>query len=566
MQINVNHTDQEKLTEFIRSHWTDLCARLGGRVGEFIEAARSNAMAHELRQGGAVERFVNVCCVLGPNFEQKPENEWAVAILSNADLGEWVKLHQLVHRGASELKRRSADGRKLGDQLLRVDAALLDRLDEKARAGSSDAVALARLSCDIEALDLRLLETDWRREYRHVDGSWQFLPLSDPPRSLRIGPGQKAPKLLCVLACPPTSTQTARLQIRLLNHSVCDKDRHPLLTFAGAHGLWSWSGHSACSMSWVVHCSFSQPALNGLGITLIKETASEPNLLRISHCGLRDDGVPTGAVEIYVCAYAADQWIWKLQRKPGLHWQRSRSTEPSSKEMPSRTSCSFACNGAEKPSKAWLHGFGEALDTAVLQAFNTLFSSWQKSASDAAMTVTADLLSGTAELTWGWREGLAGLGGEPLMRVLGQFDLLNALDLSLTGEVVLGAVRTRVRLVVAGAAEMKHQLCRESLVPALQDVLLTSIARWRFAYRVEFDPIAVAEGAMWTEVGPCTGAIVGETGLRPRTMGGGGWQWYARMVSEAARVPICIHDPLLGQIRQTIELLPDLQLLDWSLG
>ncbi|MBC7706492.1 MAG: hypothetical protein H7274_21420 [Rhodoferax sp.] len=182
------------------------------------------------------------------------------------------------------------------------------------------------------------------------------------------------------------------------------------------------------------------------------------------------------------------------------------------------------------------------------------------------MTLTAGLLSGRSTLTWGWREGAQGLAGAPLMRVLGEFDLHNPIDLSLSGEMVLGITRTRVRLRVTGDGVMTRQIAREQAAPGLLDALLPAVARWRLDYRVEFDPIAVAEGALWSEAGPCSGTLTGEAGLRPRVTGGGGWQWYARLDSEAVCLPICIHDPVLGQTRRTLTLLPALKLLDWNLG
>ena len=95
---------------------------------------------------------------------------------------------------------------------------------------------------------------------------------------------------------------------------------------------------------------------------------------------------------------------------------------------------------------------------------------------------------------------------------------------------------------------------------------MAATVRWSFDYRIEFDPLAVDEGALWSEAGPSTGAIVGEMGLRPRSGGGGGWQWFARLDTQAVSVPVCLHDPVLGQTRQRVPMLPALKLLDWSLG
>jgi hypothetical protein len=152
------------------------------------------------------------------------------------------------------------------------------------------------------------------------------------------------------------------------------------------------------------------------------------------------------------------------------------------------------------------------------------------------------------------------------MRVQGDLNLGAEIDVSMTGEVLLGVTRTRVRLVVQGKASGPGQIAREGVEPGLLQAMMLSVVRWRFEFRLEFDPVAVEEGALWSTVSKCTGAMVGEAGLRPRTSGGSGWQWYARLDTEAVTLSVCIHDPLLGQSRQTLSLLPAVKLVDWSLG
>lgn len=560
-----------QLAGSVAAHWPGLFVRLGDRVGEFVDAALGNATTHAITQQAARMRFVNVCCAFGPGFERKPENEWALAILADERLGEWVKLHQLVVRGATELKHRSADvrgadGRATSDQLLRADGALLDALEATDRAGNSASVALARLACDLEAVDIRLLEIDWRREYRYLEGTWQLVPASDMAGSIRIGPGRPAPAMVCVLTHAPDAGPAARLQIRLLTHAVCDQDRHPQVVFAGEHGLLSWKGHAARAVSWRVNCQPAIPASNGLGVTLIEETHPQTSLLQASTCGLRDEGVPTGSLQTYVWAYAADQWLFVWQRETGAEqqWPRTDGAAAAQPALPTR--CRIERNGVAQPSARWAQAFEDTLDPQLACGFDALFAAWQQTTTDASMTVTAGLLSGRATLGWGWREGTQGLAGPPLMRVLGDFDLTHSIDLLLSGEIVLGVTRTRVRLMVQGEAPMKQRFAREQAVPGLLDVLLPVATRWRLAWRIEFDPVAVEEGALWSEAGPCSGALVGEVGLRPRIAGGGGWQWYARLDSEAVSLPMCLHDPVLGQTRRTLPLLPALKLLDWSLG
>ena len=557
-------SEKTEMTQFVRGQWADLCARLGERVGDFIEAAWSKAAGYELRDRGPAARFVNLCCALGPGFDRKPENEWALAILADERLGQWVKVHQLVVRGASELKRRAHDGESISGQLLRSDNVLLDGLDKQRSSQGGEALAAPRLACDLEAIELRLLETEWRCEYRKVDGSWKLLPLAGALPALRIDSRDAIPRAVSVLTRPPGSRSAARLQVRNLKHSLCSQDRHPLLTYAGAHGVWSWNGHTATSTSWQVHCDAPAQAAIEPADILLGESMPQPNLLRISTCGLRDEGVPFGTFETFVHAYPADQWLFVFKRDPELqfHWPPPAGDAG----VPVRTYCRVERDGAQVSSRRWVEGFHKGLDEGMRRGFDELFAAWQAStSSEASMTLAADVLVGTAEIAWGWRENLDGLAGDPLTRLLVDFDLAHRVDCTLVGEIVLGATRTRVRLIAEGATQMKHRMTRQVARGGLAEVLLPLASRWRSSFRIEFDPLAVEGGAMWSETISCSGAMAGECGLRPR-LTGGGWQWYARLSCESVSAQVRVHDPLLGQTCQTVKLLPELELLNWSLG
>ena len=63
-----------------------------------------------------------------------------------------------------------------------------------------------------------------------------------------------------------------------------------------------------------------------------------------------------------------------------------------------------------------------------------------------------------------------------------------------------------------------------------------------------------------------SGALVGEAGLRPRTTGGSGWEWFASLRIEPVAVPLTLTDPLLGSLSRSLPLLPALTLLNWCLG
>jgi hypothetical protein len=189
----------------------------------------------------------------------------------------------------------------------------------------------------------------------------------------------------------------------------------------------------------------------------------------------------------------------------------------------------------------------------------------RRTVNQASMRASTDLLSGQAALTWGWREGPQGLAGRPLMRVAGELNLTNNVDWLLSGELQVGATRTRVRLLVHGQVPWQRHIARDSAGSGLADTLRALQVRWRLTYQMEFDPVAVNEGAVCSEVESCVGAVVGESGMRPRA-DGGGWQWYVQLESEPLNLTVWVHDPILGSGRKVVPLLPALRILDWSAG
>ena len=559
-------TRNTRLAGMLARFWPDVHARLGELLGAFVETVQANAVSYQITSAPASARFFNICCAMGPNFERKPENEWALAILADERLGEWVKLHQLLTRASTELKTRQAVGRGLSDALLRTDGLILDEFDATSAAASSEAVALSRLSCDLEAVDLRLLEIDWRREYRHQEGVWQRVAAAPANPSIRIVAGTPAPAMVCVLTSPGTAGVMARLQVRLLTHSLCDQDKHPLVEFAGDHGVLAWRGHQARAVSWQVQSVPPVRSGDGLGAILIEESLPATSLLRASTCGLRDAGVPVGDVQTFVWAYPADQWLFAMQRtaRAVQEWPRASSAQQGQPAQGTRIR--IERDGVAVAAKAWVGAFDDALDAALLQGLDAVFTGWQASTTDASMRASTSLMVGAASFTWGWREDRAGLGERPVMRVEGELDLVHAVDWVLTGEVLLAGTRTRVRLLLQGEVPWRRQFRREAAAPGLADTLMPLSAAWQLGYRLEFDPVATDEGAVWSEVAPCTGSINGEVGLRPRASAGSGWQWFARIESGPVAVQVSLHDPVLGRIRKTLALLPAVKVLDWSAG
>ena len=164
--------------------WPALIQRLGDRRDAFEAAVAQRAAGHGLAAPDEVARYLNLCLAFGHGFEDKTENEWALAILSDERLRPAVKLHQLLHRAPRELQKRPNDAATLAA----VDQALLDMVDAERLRAQPDNPRVARMACDIEAVELRLLDSTWRQEYQLRDAGWSRVAV-DAAQPLRIGGG-----------------------------------------------------------------------------------------------------------------------------------------------------------------------------------------------------------------------------------------------------------------------------------------------------------------------------------------------------------------------------------------
>jgi hypothetical protein len=122
------------IVALIETGWPDMASRLGDRREAFVARASEQAHQQGLLDANSAARYLNLCFAFGPAFETRPENEWALALLVDERLGNWVKLHQLARAGAEELARRGGESR----QLLINDTRLLDALDRLAKVDGDD--------------------------------------------------------------------------------------------------------------------------------------------------------------------------------------------------------------------------------------------------------------------------------------------------------------------------------------------------------------------------------------------------------------------------------------------
>ena len=557
----------DALTGLLESFWPEVFSKLGARAANFCDAARRKAAIHQLTEPLAVDRYVNLCLAIGPNFEDKLENEWALAILRDDRLTDTVRAHQLVVQGRREMLRRSFEMRQIGERLGLADTAILDQYDIWACTADPDAKAFPRVACDLEAIEIRLVEFDWRREYRRQNGSWNLVPVEGFVNAVRIGPGNETPELICVLTHSQSNGPRARLQVRRVVHAQCQQDRHPLVSSAGDHGLTQWRGSQARNVSWEVLELMSSAKRNdvraGKGLGVFAEAVPDTSMLHVATCGLRDDGVPVGAIKTYVWAYPADQWLFTMKRDcdSRAQWPRPVGNAP----LPAfiATVCALERDGERTHLAALAADFDQDMRLAVRKGLDDLFLAWQACAAESSMLAQVSLLSGTAALTWGWREAPMGIAEKPFLRAVGQFNLESQVEIQLEGFIDLDGTRTRVTLSANGCVPLAGDFAREQPVPDLFEVFLPVVERAQLPFRVECDPVAMEGAAAWTETVSCRGALSVEAGFKPRTHGGG-WHWYARVRSEAVSVQLCLADPVLGRTYKTFAMLPAVAIVDWS--
>lgn len=550
------------LADHLSGQWPAMPERLGERYQAFVETAVAQAEKRGLVRAASIARYVNLNFVWGPSFHDRPGFEWAAGLLAAPREQEWSTLHRLVRRSLAELQRLP-ETRIAPDALAAADERLLDRFGALGRRGAlhpDEPPPAPRRACDVEAAELRLLQPALDRHYVLEAGQWQRVPLP-APAALRVTAADPMPRLIAVLSQPPGHPQPARLQWRTRTHAVCDVDLHPALSFAGSHGLWRWQGHEARAVSWPVW-TLDQPAPPP-GKVIAEETSPSISKIDLAVCGLRDDGDPIGSLAGQVWVWPAEQWWLEIQRG-------TPAAQAPGDAAPSRaaTRCRVERDGVAQDAGALRTAFEQGLDAAAAQALKQLHGAWQAVDGIASPRLEGllALLLGRAAFTWGWHLGATGMDGRALLRVIGELDMQAAqAELAFEGELADGDARSRIALRCTGRAALQHQLRREAAEPPLLATLLPARASFRFPFEAELLPLATDSGALLQAAGPCTGALAGEAGLRPRTSGGSGWEWFAQLRLEPVALPVELQDPLLGLQRRVLALLPAATLLDWKL-
>ncbi|MFO1330415.1 MAG: hypothetical protein U1F56_23930 [Rubrivivax sp.] len=540
--------------ERVGQSWPALVQRLGERRDAFEAAVAQRAAGHGLTAPDEVARYLNLCMAFGHGFEDKTENEWALAILSDERLRPAVKLHQLLHRAPRELQRRPADAATLSA----VDQSLLDMVDAGRLRVQPDAARMPRAACDIEAVELRVRDTAWRQEYQLRDGSWSHVAV-EAPAPLRIGAGHPAPEGVHLITGAAGGSSTVRLQVRQVAHGHCGLGLHPALVWLGPHGRSLWLDHEARSVAWPL--SARVPAADQ-GLRLLAEPSPDLTLLELPSCALRDEGVPLGEQKLQLWAWPATQWLLALERQAPLGYEmpKARSAPPAA----APTRLRVECDAAPHDATAWIGAFDEGLRAALGEGLKRLLQAWQPHVQEATLRAEFGLLDGRAAITWGLRDGPRGMASAPLLRAVASLDLSARAELHLNGQVEYAGAKARLHLRVEGQAQLQQHLERLLADVPLVQGLQGAVQRWRWPVQLDHDAVADDSACVFSEIGPATGAIQGSMGLRPSLTRGGAWEFFVQLTLEPVSARVVVHDPLLGRSESHMALLPTVNLLDWS--
>ena len=543
--------------------WPAMADRLGERLPAFVAFTMAAAERHGLSIALAALRYANLCFVWGSGFEDKPGFDWARALLANPRAHAWQKIHQLVHRSGERLAGGGA-GLPAPALLAQADQRLTQvfaGLGLLGRLLLREGVALPLQPCDLELAALRITGGGPDFFYQLSAAGADRVPVTAPPPALRIDTAQPVwPERIQVLApAPQDGRTTARLQLRTQVHAVCDAAWHPQAQFCGPHGAWEWRGGDSRAVSWPL-------ASDRAGSAIAEQSSPSITRLTLATCGLRETGLPLGTGALQIWTYPSAQWLLQLQRPAPAeqHWPAQTGSGPGAAAV---TRVQFERDGLPQDTALWQQGL-QALDTQWQAALERLGDAWERSAGldRARMTVRAGLLTGQAALAWGWQAGAA-LTDPVQLQLQAQLDLQAlSLDLQLRGELRLAGAHALLQLRVQGEAPLASRIAHKQPPPLAPQALAPAVCRWRLPYALTLDSRATPEAAVMNLRGPCSGALVGEAGLRPRLSGGSGCEWYFLLRSEPVSVDLVLHDPWLGLTQRSLELLPALTLVDWSAG
>ncbi len=568
------------LHKVVQVQWPAMAAKLGDRGAVFVDSALQQAHRHGLTQATHAARYVNLWCVWGPAFDDKPHFAWAADILRDPRRTSAVKIQQLVLHSREVLAKQASavlDAKAFDAADAAMEAA--PRSSEAAAwiEGSEMAQAEPRQPCDLIGFDLALGDQSWRHEYRLAWNGQavlaQHMPYVPTPQRFRVdkavSPGTPVlPRQVAALADKPQRGHKAWLHLRCVAQEVCDEHKHPRVEIQASPYGRVFEGRAARLIKWPLH-SVSHGVNDAMAVSpndvtgLCAEPAVSYQKLSANTCGLRSFGAPLGQQEALISVYPSDQWLAEFVVPPqaALQWP---SASPHDTSAPARIR--YECDARPLPTSQWDADWAKLtpqLIAGVDAWFNTLLR--QEQFANTRLSVDPQLMHGQATWTWGAREAVTAEGSTGYLRAVAFVRMVAcASQMQLQTELKLGGAHARIHLQAAGRAVLEADVLHETPEPPLPPTLAALQAKWHFPWVARVESLSSPQlVSMSLGAGSVLGGLVGEAGLRPRP-NGLGWQWYCQLKLEPATLQLVLNDPLLGLTTVTQALWPAMVLLDWS--
>jgi hypothetical protein len=558
--------DLQRIGQALASAFPQANTKLAERWPAFIEHAAARAAAYGLDHLLCVARFVATWIANGAEFET--QQAWAAAILTDGQRSQGAKAYQLSVRVQEQLRSAPQPGQPSSTDY----AQGLRQLDAQLASAGRLASLLQReriqlgAACDVDAIDLRVLESPWRQHYTAVGGPWRREACAPKVahvtlvHDVQADAAPRMPSQISLLSRPASADAAAKLRVRLKAEHRCDALLHPLLQCLGPASERSLRGGLAGDVTLDVYAdnAFEPSVVPHMG----EESSPQYSSLTAASCGLRARGVPIGELSTLLAAYDATQYLVAWRRENTTAWQLPAQAPPAI----TLARCRVERDGQVGDASAWQRGF-EELDQQLRKGVARLLTAWERESgvSDGKLAVDAALLVGSAGITWGWAEGPEGIAAPPYMRLEGLLDLVACrLDLCFTGALARGGSSSLLSLSTTGNAPLTGAWQRgpgEALfaVAAQRQVVI------RQAFVLNVRSLADAGLAVLASAGPPQGVISGAVGLEQRP-DGPGLRWFVRLKVEPVVAPLRLLDPLLGVRVLRQPLLPAQDIVDWSLA
>jgi hypothetical protein len=553
------------LAVVLAEQWPALAQQLGPRVPPFIDAALDRAHACGMGAHRHAVRLLNLWCLWGPGFDDKPGFEWAAEVVRDPRRHPAIKIQQLVLQSRALLQRPGAS----------VAVEVFDRADKS----MVDAIGLPRVTCwidqtpptpepqvacDMTAFDLALGDQSWRREYRFTgDGAGATAtlgPYPAPPQQYRIERPRSTTTAIQIgaLAYPLAEGLKAQLQLRCEMNEVCNARTHPAIEVRHPGGIERYAGER--QLRWPLHC---RPAPGAPG--LFAEPPPVQVQLLVDTCGLRTAGAPLGRQEAVLSVWPAEQWLaeFRAHAQPAWEWPSRAQVEEARPPV-----LRLECDGHPLPIQAWVEDWRQ-----LAPAFKAGIERWWRDIERNALIanprihVLPGLMHGSSTWTWGMRESVTPEGSGAFLRVHAEGEWVAcATDLSLSGEFSHDGAVARLRVRCVGDTQLPVRILRESASTALAGALGTARTSWRHPFTVELDALSMPGlSTLSLDGGQNFGALCGEAGLRPRP-DGNGYQWFCKLWLEPTCLAYTVWDPLRGIQCCSRTIWGQTPLLEWSAG